>query len=253
MSLASGYVGLDYIMDVLYQEYGFPDVSEEDVAELLWRGINHIGVPDGFIVRHGEIVINNHKGQLPYDFYELMDGGIRDKATKTGLTRSSDIFHNENADSNNTVEVVGDYDPATGSSYETVVFNENSPAYYSYKIEGGIITTGIKDGTLEIVYRSFPMDDNTGMPKIPRDEVYIAGLVDFVAYHIGFKMMLKDKLSERKFNYIAQRYAFSIGKAKSKAIIPDKERMESLRNQWKSPGIHYTHFETGFGFLGKRL
>ena len=65
-------------------------------------------------------------------------------------------------------------------------------------------------------------------------------------------MMLKDKLSERKYDKIAQKASFAMGAARSKGLIPDPHFMETIRNRWMSPHPYYEHFETGDVDKGSR-
>ena len=69
---------------------------------------------------------------------------------------------------------------------------------------------------------------------------------------MAFRLMLKDLLSERKYEIIRQDYFFNAGAAQSVCKKADAAMMETLINRWKSTYLGPDHFDTGFKHLGSR-
>lgn len=253
MATRKQYASIEKVVEQLYDSWGFININEEEVAELIWRAVGKIGVPEAYKNKYVEVEIADWKGKLPHDFYDIMDGGIREHDSGNMMRETSDVFFEDPEKIAETPDIIPeDWDPVTGKYYHTTVPSSDDPQYYTYKIEGGIITVGFRQGNVDIKYKAFPIDIKTGLPLIADDPVYLNGIVDYIAYIMARKMMLKDELSERKFHIIEQTYFFSIGAAQTNTLIPSRDKMETLMNMWKSDVPHYDHFNTGFKYLGSR-
>ncbi len=245
MGLTSKYTTLDEIVERVQRDYGF-EVNDMEAAEWTWDAITQIGVLEPFVEKIKEITISDYKGVLPVDLYQLKH--VRDTDNFIELRRTLDGYFRSNnkwAVQENTVINTQDVDPLTDEPFYTIVSPATYPEYYTYKLQGNYIFIGYATGTLEMVYDAFPVDETTGLPLIPDDTKYIRAITTFIGAKEGFRMMLKDELSERKYDKIAQEASFALGAARSKGLIPDLHFMETIRNRWMSPHTHYEHFETG--------
>jgi len=250
--LSGKHISVDYIVERLHHDYGFDNITLSDILEYIWDVVGFIGVLDPMIDKEPVTIdIENHRGVLPYDLYSI--SGVREYTTGTMMTEISDLFWkstNENIETE--TEVIADVDPATGEEYYTVVFTEDTPELYRYKVQGNYIFTAFETGRIEMAYKAFPIDPITGIPTIPDDAQYVRAVVSYIAERIAFKMMLRDLLSERKYELLRQEYLFNVGAAKGKCIQPDAARMEVIVNRWKSPHPYYYHFDEGFRYLGSK-
>jgi hypothetical protein len=244
-------VSIDLVIEELNREYGFESVNKTDVAEWIWSAMSLIGTPYPFPDKPAELTIVDYRSILPVDLYSI--NGVREKETGLTMREMTDLFipfGDTTYESGTEVEAY--VDPATEVAYDTYVGPEYSSDYYTFKVQGNYIYTGLDAGTIEISYKAIPIDIVTGMPTIPDDVKYIRGVVDFIAERMAFKLMLKDQLSERKYDLIRTNYLFNIGAAQSACHALSPARMETLINRWKSTYIGPEHFDFGLKYLGSR-
>jgi len=243
---------VDYILEQLDDEYGFSNLTRSDIKEFIWKVVGYIGTKEPLKdAEPATLTIAEHRALLPHDFYKVT--GVREYTTGTMMYEISDLFflsNNENIPDE--TEVITDTDPATGEEYYTVVFSDDTPELYRYKLQGNYIYTAFQTGRVEVAYKAFPVDVETGLPMIPDDPMYLRAVVSFVAERLALKMMLRDELSERKYELLRQDYLFNVGAARGECIQPDASRMEVLVNRWKSPHPYYNHFDEGFKYLGSK-
>jgi len=252
-------VTIDHIIENLNQDYGFQNVDKSEVAEWIWRSMSIIGNPSPYEDKNVTYTVADYRAILPVNLYSIE--GVRDKVTGLPLREMTDAFSKfpESA-YDGTTEIIADYDPAYPSTYisnteeyyETIVGPEYSSEYFTYKVQGNFMYLGFETGTIEMQYKAIPIDTITGFPTVPDNAIYIRGVVSFIGERLAFRMMLKDLLSEKKYELIRQDYFFNVGAAMNVCKMPDKARMETLINRWKSTYLGPGHFDTGFKYLGSR-
>lgn len=251
MGLNGKYTEINEIMERIHRDYGFSDINKDEVAEWIWDIVGLIGACEPYVDTPAVITIEDFRGKLPADMYSILS--VRDTTNYIELRPTVDNYHlSDDKSAYAYVELDADIDPATGIAYNTTVYSDSYPEYYVYKLQGNYIYVGYETGEVEMMYKKFPVNLDTGLPLIPDDPKYIAAVVAFCATKIAFKMLLKDLLTERKYNIIEQQSLFASGAARNKALIPDPHKMETIRNMWKSPYPYYEHFDTGNVDMGKR-
>ena len=253
-------VSIDMLIEQIKQDYGFPEVDKSEVAEWVWRSMSIIGSPNPYEDKTVELTVENYRASLPVDLYSV--GMVREQTTGITLREMTDMFNKfGNSAYEGLAEIITDYDPTypyvsatedTVEYYNTIVGPDASSEFYTFKVQGNFIYFGMETGTVEMQYKAMPIDITTGMPTLPDNAVYLRGVESFVAERIAFRMMLKDLLSERKYEIIRQDYLFNVGAAQSVCKMPDPSRMETLINRWKSTYLGPEHFDTGLMYLGSR-
>mgnify|MGYP001310872574 CR=1 FL=1 len=247
-------VTIDTLMEIIYQDYGFESLDKFEVAEWIWRFMGILGSPYSYEDKGVELVISDYKAKLPVDLYSVV--AVRDKTTGIVLREMTDVFSkfNNSGDIERVVVGTGDYDTDGVTEFETVVPPSSDAELYTFKLQTDYIFTGFESGTIELQYKAIPVDDISGLPLIPDNPKYIRALASYIAERIAFRMMLKDQLSERKYDLIRQDYLFNVGAAQSECLIGnmDPARMETLINRWRSSYYGPGHFDSGFKHLGSR-
>ena len=249
--LSGRVVSIDMLIEHLYQDFGFENIDKAEVAEWVWRSMQIIGTPDPYEDKTVELTIEDYRASIPLNLYSI--GMLREKSTGIVLREMTNMF-NKFGDSafEGVTEIEVDTDPATGEIYHTIVGPDASSEYYTYKTQGNFIYFGMETGTIEMQYKAIPIDIVTGMPVLPDNAVYLRGVESFIAERMAFRLMLKDLLSERKYERIEQQYYFNVGAAQSVCKLPDVGRMETIINRWKSTYLGPDHFDTGMIYLGSR-
>ncbi len=244
---------------MLYRDYGL-EVSKSDAMEYVWEVIGLMGATNILVSDVSEVKIIDYKGYLPADLYIMT--GCREKSTKIPLLPSTKRYGVYKSGSNPTYNQVyattingtyvdisnfvsdiptGFIEPASSSSSE-----DGNP--YVYSVKNGVINVGLRSTTLEVAYFGFPTwEDNT--PMIPEDQRILRGVVDFIAEKVAFKLMLFDKLSERKWRYIEDKSLWSKGSAINYTKLPTVDVMEGLRRQTIRIVPKQSVWENGFNSL----
>jgi len=244
-------VSIDTIIEILYRDYGFPEVNRAEVAEWIWTSMSIIGNPYPYEDKVIELEISDFRSDLPLDLYTI--SFVREKISGVALREMTDLMNKfGDAAYEGITEIDADVDPATNETYNTIVGSDTSSEFYTFKVQGNFIYFGMETGTVEMQYKAIPIDIVTGMPTVPDDPTYMRGIVSFIAERIAFRLMLKDLLSERKYEIIQKDYLFNIGAARNSAFRLDPARMETLINRWKSTYLGPEHFDTAFKYLGSR-
>lgn len=223
MALNKQFVDIDFIIERVHRRYGFEDIKKSDVAEAMWDIIGLVHAPESYIEEPVDINIVSYKGALPSDFVEVI--GVIDKVQQIPLTHNPDTLNLFSDD-------YTDEDPDTDP--------------YTYLIKQNYIFCGLEETVLTMVYRKFPIDSN-GMPYVPDEPKAIRAVRDYVAEQIAFKLMLKDRLTESKYDRIAQESYFSTASYRSAAFIPNYDQIERIKNRYitllKRPDMHDNMFK----------
>lgn len=255
MILNGKYVDKDFIIARVYRDYKFK-LDEDDLHERIWEVMSQIAVPNSFLDAVAVIDIEDMKGRLPCNFYQMYTGGVREYYSRIPMRKSTDVYHTDDLEQRGKTltyaEVIGTTtDLELGTSEDTVLVNAPGlepvqSTEYTYKINNYYIFTNFAKGKVEMVYKAFPMDES-GFPLIPDDEKFIKTIVTYVAERHAFLLMLQDKLSERKYDRIAQEYYYCVAACKSYCAVPSVDEMENMRQRatmlLKGEEQHFTGFK----------
>lgn len=126
-----------------------------------------VGMPPTFLEKVAEIEIKDWKGHLPCDIYNINQVRTVEKNCEKNsvyLRYSTDTFHMSH-DRNS-------FDP-------------------TYKVQGSVIFTSFKEGTIEISYQAYPVDED-GFIMLPDNssftralELYIKKQYFMMLFEIG--------------------------------------------------------------------
>lgn len=229
------YVTLETIVERVHRDLGFTtDINWVDIAEWIGDAIDITNAPMQYKERITDgvdlpfIVIENGRGELPCDLREIIQ-------TRTcegiPLRYSTDSFHySRHADGCRDLTCESDL---------------------TYKVNDNYIFTNFSEGNLEMAFLAFPVDER-GYPLIPDDETFKQMTTAYVSERIGRKMWLRDKLSRDKYQHLKQERDWYVGKAQSSTLIPSRDKMESLANQFRRIVTFRNEHNTGFRNLGKQ-
>jgi hypothetical protein len=248
------YTGIEEIFERVKREFGFEELYHDDLREWIWDAIGIMGTPTLLEDKISHIDVQNFRGELPVDLFSLANHILRDKETKTILRLSQDIFLSEDVEdqgegrASSQLAVVAapvnvDFPSQTG--YVSIILPDTDEKTYNYTIRGNYIFCNIKDGTLELSYTAFPLDER-GFPLIPDDPKTIRSVVWFIGERLAYKLMLSDKISERKYEIIKQDYLFNVASARSKSNTLSLPQMEIFKNRVLSMVKQTGSFNMGF-------
>lgn len=176
------------------------------------RVINHtvhfmriVGCPRIFEEKTALVKIENYRGLIPCDFNEIIQVRTHNSCGESGykiFRHTTDTFH----------------------------MSESKQSYdLTYKIQGNVIFTSLKDGIIEIAYNSF-MTDSEGYPLIPDNSSFITALELYIKKKHFTVLFDLGKINQAVYNQACQDYAWAVGQAQSDLIRPTIDQMESLTN-----------------------
>ncbi len=238
------YTTIANVLETIYRNYGI-EVPKGDAMEFVWEAIGVFGRPEILVTDVKDVNIVDYKGTLPVEVYTFL--GCRDKTTKIPLlpsTGSYILFNGNSSTGYSSNSIITTYNKQyidgilqddVNNAFISVGYDlkdfigSNDSSAYKYHIQNGSITVGIKDTVLEVAYLGFPVWED-GTPMIPEDPKVLRGIADYITEKVAFKMMLADKLSERKWKYIEEKTMWSTGSAINYLKIPTIDVMEGIKN-----------------------
>lgn len=222
-------VGLETIVERVHRDTGFiVDVDWIDIAEWVGDALGLIDAPMQYRERITDnidapkIEITDKRGELPCDLVRIIQTRTCDGKP---MRYSTDSFHRSMH--------VDNCKDLTCSSDLT------------YKVNNNYIFTNFNSGEVEMAYLAYPTDEK-GFPTVPADEVFQQAVTAYVAERIGQRLYLRDKISRDKFHHLQQERTWYIGKAQTKPLIPNRDKTESIKNQFRKLVDFARNHRTGY-------
>lgn len=204
------YISIRQILDDLLADDMMKGLSLERAVNYAVEFIRVVGMPPIFESKVECIHIDNYRGELPCDFYEVIQ--VKDPHGLAYL------------------------------SSEGSFSNENKPGGYislTYNIKGNVIFTSTKDKDVEVAYRAIKVDDE-GFPLIPDNGVFARALELYIQKRYFTILFNGSKIPLNVLQNTQQEYAFYVGQAQSDLVRPNLDQMESIKNMWNTliPRMH---------------
>lgn len=196
------YISVRQILDDLLADDMMRGLSLERAVNYAAEFMQVVGMPPEFENKVEKIEIENWRGKLPCDLYEIVQ--VKDPK---GFA----------------------YISAEGS-----FGNRNHPEQYpafTYRVKGDIIFTSTKSIDLLVSYLAIPTDDY-GFPLIPENAAYIRALELYIQKRYFTILFNNGKINQNVLANTQQEYAFYVGQAQSDLIRPSLDQMESMKNMW---------------------
>lgn len=201
------YTNIKLIMDRLQRHPLMADINFETVVDYAVDFIRIVGTPPSFLDKTALVEINEYRGELPCDFYEMIQ--VRTAAPKGehghAFRYTTDSFH--------------------------MSPHHHKHSDLTYKLQGNCIFTSIRKGMVEIAYRAMPIDDE-GYPLIPDNSSFSRALELYIKlqwFTIQFDM---GKINSQVLSNTQQQYAWAVGQAQTDLIRPSIDQMTAITNMW---------------------
>jgi hypothetical protein len=193
-------------MDRITRHPLLEDIPFETVVDYAAEFMKIVGTPPSFLEKVAKIDINDYRGILPCDYYQVIQVRIIDKDKRMGAFRySTDSFH------------MSDIKPEHGG--------------LTYKIQGTCIFTSIEKGQIEMAYMAIPLDDE-GYPLIPDNSSYSRALELYIKLQRFTILFDEGKINPQVLSNTQQQYAWAVGQAQTDLIRPTIDQMEAISNMW---------------------
>lgn len=226
------YISIKQVMSDLLDHPLLQDLTLERAINYAVHFIQIVGVPNGFEEKTALINIENYRGCLPCDYYEM----IQVRTYKEGenyprvFKYASDSFHYSNKKENNESQNTWDL---------------------TYKLQNSTIYTSIKEGAIEIAYYSIKVDKE-GYPMIPENSSFIQALELYIKKKVFTILFDQGKISPAVLQNTQQEYAWAVGQAQRDLTMPTIDQMESISNMWTQLLQRNNEHSKGMKPLGRR-
>jgi len=210
------YVPLSTVIEKVYRDFDFSEeIDPTDMYEWAGDALDLIRTPALYVERitdgrdHPMIDIVNGRGLLPCDLVHIIQTA---DCHGRPLRTSTDSFHM--------------------SGYQSSMCKDfTCSSELTYKVNNNYIFPSFNSGQIVMSYLAFPTDEN-GIPLIPDDMVFQTAVKNYIAERIAFRQMIKGILQPTIYNMIRQEKDWYIGKAQTSALIPNRDKTASIKNQF---------------------
>jgi hypothetical protein len=239
--LTGNYITYENIVDRVFR-LGIPPqfIDDEECKEVIYDALRRLAAPSILLEKTAYITIADSIGDLPCDFYSLDDGGVRHIPTGVTLVYSSDIYH---MSLNNIIDIGAIQ--TTDEIDSPLMMVGSYVGTPTYKLQNSHIHVGFTEGTVEMSYKAFPIDDKNN-PLVPDDIRIILFVTYAVAEVLAMRLWMKDQLAEAKYREISKEAAWYIGSAQNSARMPNADQMQVLSDMWTSPYSTGRQHQRGF-------
>lgn len=216
------YISLKVIMDNILDHPMLKDISFERAINYTQSFMRIVGCPRMFEEKTALVEIENYRGMIPCDFNDIIQVRTHSSCDRKnyGVFRhTTDSFHMSD--------------------------NKQDSFDLTYKIQGNVIFTSIKEGTIEIAYNAFAVDSD-GYPMIPDNSSFISALELYIKKKHFNILFDTGKINQQIYNQVCQDYAWYVGQAQSDLIRPTIDQMQSITNSLNTLIPRMREHSTGF-------
>lgn len=215
------YISLKQILDNLLDHPMLREVSFERAVNHTINFMRILGCPKMFEEKTAIIEIEDYRGVLPCDFNEIIQ--VRTHNTCDNNYKvfrySTDNFHMSD--------------------------NKQDSFDLTYKIQGNVIFTSMKEGTIEIAYNAFVVDSD-GYPMVPDNSVFIRALELYIKKQCFTVLFDLGQINQAVYHNVCQEYAWAVGAAQSDLIRPTIDQMQAITNSLNTLIWRTTEHNNGF-------
>lgn len=241
MSVFNGkYVSVYEVINSAYRDSGMSnELNIADAIEWAGEAIELIGGMNYFEEKVEVLLVKNHKAKIPCALHII--NGIKaledcnateieecefDISCFIPMIYKSDIYHK--------------YIP-----YNNTLGNSSR---FTYSVNDNYIFTNFEKGFIAISYKGIVVDEN-GFPKIP-DDIKVKNAVRYhLLWKLGFIKLMTNKISEQAFQIIERDREWYFGGAQTRAVMPNNDQLESIKNNWIRLIPKINHHSDGFSSL----
>lgn len=200
----TGYISIKQILDDLLAHPLLRDLSLERAVDHAIHFIRIVGMPKMFADKVCEVTLDNYRAQLPLDFYTITQ--VREADNNMVLSSTMDSYH---------------------------MGEDKYSMTPSYRIQGNIIYSSLKDKKLEVSYKALLIDED-GYPMLPDNSSFTKALELYIKKQYFTVLFDMGKITAQVLNNTQQEYAWYVGQCQTDLIRPTWDEMKSLTTTWNN-------------------
>jgi len=122
---------------------------------------------------------------------------------------------------------------------------------YTFMITPGWIKTNAKTGYLLLAYQAIPVDKD-GYPLVPDDEAFQEALYWYINMKLMYPQWKEGRVRDAVYFDARRSWNFYCKQAYGNAMMPDGEKLESIKNAWVSLVPRMNEHDTFYSTLGQQ-
>lgn len=223
------YISIRQIIDNCLHHPLLQDLTLERAVAYAVDFIRILGIPNTFLEKTQTLEVKDHRALLPCDFHEMIQ--VRTGDNKCGnyyggaMRYSTDDFHFSD--------------------------QKEETSDLTYKVQGRVIFTSIKNGNIEIAYNAIAIDED-GFPLIPDNSTFTRALELYIKKQCFTILFDLGKINQNVYQNVQQEYAWAVGQAHSDLIKPTIDEMESITNSLNTLIPRVNEHHKGFRTNGSK-
>ena len=232
------YTSIRRVLDDLIEDAHMENLTLEQVVRHTIRFIGKHGFPRFYQDKVDEVEIHEFRGLLPCDLISIQQ--VKDCKSGICLRSMTDNFPEAMIE------------PADHFHYapERVGFNITRPEL-SFKTQGRIIYTNIKEGKVQVAYKAIPVDED-GFPLLLDNESYLDALEAYIAMKVIRNKFRQGKIPAAVYQDAQTEYGVAAKELLTEMTTPSVSEMQSITNMFNSLIPRVSEFYNGFKNMGDR-
>ena len=263
--MANNYTSIQIIADKLLRHPMMAGISFEAIIDYTIDFMRIVQCHSFFLEKCTTLTVEDYRCVLPEDFYEvnqirLISSNVKipkyEKSYRQNEDGSFILDENGNKIFNGFYNQVGyeDVDVYNNKvfTYSTDTFHMSDNKYdytLTYKIQGNIIYTSVKDCEIELAYKAMPIDDE-GYPVIPDNSKFTRALEAYIKKQWFTILFDMGKLQGGILQNAQQEYAWAVGACEAETHHLSLDKAETFFNSWRNLLINTRRHSTGFTTKG---
>lgn len=199
--MAEKYTSIAIVMDGIMTHPMLRGLGVDAAVRYAVEFMQIMGSPMMYDEKVDVVKIENYRGKLPCDFYEMIQ--VRDNKSGVCYHTSTDSFH--------------------------MSLGNGEDGDLTYKIQGGVIFTSEKNKDVEIAYKAI-LEDEDGFPLIPDNAVFIRALQSYIKERWFTILFDMGKINANVLSNAQQDYAFNAAQCHSEFVKISIDEAESITN-----------------------
>lgn len=221
------YINIREVLSRLLRHPLLQELNLEAAIQYTLDFIGIMGLPEVYADKMTEapVEIREYRGELPCDLVSINQ--VRDHKTRQFYTSMTDNFNGRHC------------------------HMDHSSSNPTYKTQGRVIFTSVKETSLDISYRGILVDEE-GLPLIPDNPVFLKALELYIKVEWFTILFDQGKIGPAVLQNAQQQYAFRAGQCNSEFRVPSVSEMEALTNMLNQMIPRVNEFNHGFRRLGSK-
>lgn len=217
--MTDGRLSIRVVMDNLTVHPLLRDVPVETVVRYTVDFMRVLGCPYMFTDKVGRVDIEDYRGLLPCDFYQIYQ------------MRTADGVY---------------YEQATATFHEVDHDGVGRP---TYKIQGNSVITSLEKDCAELSYSAIDVDED-GFPTLPDNSVFIRALEAYIKFQWFTILFDTGRIAAQVFANAQQEYCWLVGQARGEQNRLSIDKLEMIGNFMNRLVGTRTMHGKGFASLG---